>query len=1229
MIFEMSSSNKSARFPGLAFDRSGTRRILRRAFANLLATTRPNSVKPLSEFAVGDELLLKLLESVEFVRTGTLANAKAEYEQRMQAGAPTFEELKSQGWIEVVREQIVIRVEYLRSFQQAHPSLAGGFEWLQKNQYAIRYSARKPVDSDVARIMEALNNGHLSTDELHSPRPNWVAARRWEQLCSELPPNAALARWLEEWKLLRWPTFIPQRTWTAHTLELFRSATFALIEAEPLAGWDEIHEQIATYMAHQQSASVELARKNLRAVPSTLVEQYIWSITYGLERYFLARIWPLEALTALISLLVRDIQDTENSPAPHPLWTRLYPLIAQKPEMLLLFGLQASERSLPIADMLLLGSSTVLTCLLVWQWSLPGDPLAGNELKESSERLKEEAFLDAAEVLRFLLDNDEIQVTEVAALIRTIFGDGIAQAGSSEESCERMRQTLVQTLSELGRLKLIAIVEGAAQIGLGGPADGMFVGLLSLVDASGDVNGIGSAPFVTAYCSALATGDFRLSARQMDKGRSVSLYNLARQAGGALISNFFDPLSLASRFATVSADPDSVEALQTLDSIKRSIRVHVRVLCRIVAGLDAEVPQDLLAALISAVRSGSTNRADRKQMDAFAAGFDADRPGKDRDRPISADLGEALTALSDEHRQQLLTAILMIEEPATLAQLLSYVPSVLHTAIRDRIKVLTPGYSSNLLMLTEEQTRIEHLLNAGVTEIAALFLDEENKLETLGKVPGRSLQRLRFRLRLLLQTERWDEIDNLEVPDDISESDRTSAQDALDFYRGLSFLARRLPGQAIDIFHRLHIRHREIPAYFTNLHAAKTLALVIDNNFGFLDSDQREQARGLIADGRRQVNSHRNLAETDRTPILLNSALLSLAIRRPKQALDLLSAVKSERPSETLCAYKALALHRLGNPGAASATLQDAESRLGKTQLVEAVANQINAGTPFFGLISSSTDEDPVQWIRRANEKLLALDAVDQARALSPADATIGDFLLRHLREASAGVTQLRPMMRKLGLDSSEDDVTAVLQGILNARLRFVSWALGDQSKGGWTAEENPGERDLVVKRDTAILSVIEAIMVRHPTTHQAVRNDLTRHFKKLFAYETCKVYFHVCYVMIPNPGTVLEHLNDAARSTAPAGIDFVKIEPFVTEDSGPRGFTAVYASEIGERRVHFLVLDLCQGVQKNAAKEAQTLRPKPVKIGAKKQGKGSTMAPAKKLATSISPKLSGDVPDY
>jgi hypothetical protein len=115
---------------------------------------------------------------------------------------------------------------------------------------------------------------------------------------------------------------------------------------------------------------------------------------------------------------------------------------------------------------------------------------------------------------------------------------------------------------------------------------------------------------------------------------------------------------------------------------------------------------------------------------------------------------------------------------------------------------------------------------------------------------------------------------------------------------------------------------------------------------------------------------------------------------------------------------------------------------------------------------------------------------------------------------------------------------------------------------------------------------------------------------------------------MIPNSGTVLEHLNDAARSTAPAGIKFVKIEPFVTEDSGPRGFTAVYSSEIGERRVHFLVLDLHQGVQKNAAKEAQSLRPKSAKKGTKKTGKQKQEGGGQKARSTDLPKASGDAPN-
>ena len=159
--------------------------------------------------------------------------------------------------------------------------------------------------------------------------------------------------------------------------------------------------------------------------------------------------------------------------------------------------------------------------------------------------------------------------------------------------------------------------------------------------------------------------------------------------------------------------------------------------------------------------------------------------------------------------------------------------------------------------------------------------------------------------------------------------------------------------------------------------------------------------------------------------------------------------------------------------------------------------------------------------------------------------------------------------------------------------------------------EGNPGERDLVITRDTATLTIVEAVMVRRPMTHADVRVDLTQHFVKLFKYGSCQVYFHVTYVMTPEVPGVLEHLKAVARDNPPAGIEYVKSEDLPFSDSGPRGFSATYRSDKGERQVHFLVLDLNQGLEKNAAQAAQSLKPKPAKGASKKKRKeGQTITP-------------------
>jgi hypothetical protein len=145
-------------------------------------------------------------------------------------------------------------------------------------------------------------------------------------------------------------------------------------------------------------------------------------------------LWLLEGFSALVGLLVKDIEETENSAAPHPLWNRLFPLISRSAELRFVFGLQPSARPVPMADMILSPQSAPLACLFLWQWTLPGDALAGKEVKDSLERRKEEAFLDGTEVLRFMVEDREVPPEEVVPLIRIIFGSGIASTDQAKKA---------------------------------------------------------------------------------------------------------------------------------------------------------------------------------------------------------------------------------------------------------------------------------------------------------------------------------------------------------------------------------------------------------------------------------------------------------------------------------------------------------------------------------------------------------------------------------------------------------------------------------------------------------------------------------------------------------------------------------------------------------------------------------------------------------------------------
>jgi hypothetical protein len=185
------------------------------------------------------------------------------------------------------------------------------------------------------------------------------------------------------------------------------------------------------------------------------------------------------------------------------------------------------------------------------------------------------------------------------------------------------------------------------------------------------------------------------------------------------------------------------------------------------------------------------------------------------------------------------------------------------------------------------------------------------------------------------------------------------------------------------------------------------------------------------------------------------------------------------------------------------------------------------------------------------------------------------------VRLAAASLTSLVPM---LGRDRAprEDDLNSAIRELLGARLHFLNWTVPDQSLGGFTAAGNPGERDLVLKRDSAELAVIEAVICEQSIAYE----NLKLHFAKLFAYGQCRLFFHLTYAYLESrTPELMQTLRLIAQTEAPEPFVYRDIESIASTDSRPAGFIARYAVEGDEAKVVFLILDMSQNAQRKAAK--------------------------------------------
>ena len=1186
------------RFESLGYSLSDARNVLRDRFSRHIQVSRPHVFQASGSYPLTDESVLSLLLdlTITFGNEETAARITYENARTAHSDAPEFDELSPIGWIRLIWGRIHAALHTRGDVRRTSEETRATVGVLLNQRFARTFSVG-PSASQIPALRETIAVMSTAPRDIHHlvcPSPAWVIARLWERLPSEVRSISRLRSWIDRCDLLPYTCFAPFRTWPPQMADEFRDAAFQVLRREGgLLNWEELGKRLVARIVLMSDLPTADCEERVGLVPVTLVERFLWLNKHGLEGARDDHDACGEP-SLLVAYLLRDVAEAERSTVPHPVMQTLLDIAYDRPELLDMIAFRMTQTPVLFADLLLDPRFCALACLLIVRpWSTSG---AANYDTESRDTRAARflAFTDAVAVLGHFASNGLVDAREIAALLSWLSAQAVRSPVVNQESAfdEQLfgvvRTEFVRLPSELLASVFNSCVAAITNTAHGTPEFAAAVEVLSLGDL---VNVVDPHPLVRAYVSSIRECKPYLSEGRLTTSGARALVQLAARSGSESWQEFLTPLNVIGELTEAQdANPYVVR-----DGVVRSVRTHVRVLCRAIAVSDEPLAPELLDGLVRWVRCGAHTHAEKGRIAAFSVKYETEKFGIRISRSIAVDLGEALNALAEADRERLLDAILETDEPAMLAELLAVTPIPNRARIQGRINQLTPAESGELNSLDELQARIEKLLSVGALEAAERFIEVERTSKTLGKVAGRVLVRLRAEMRLRFLKQDYKSLFKAVPPDDIEEGEQEEAHDTIQFYQALAELS--MTGGNLDaaerIFQRLQKRRPDIAAYAVNLLAVRVSRLLAGNLFGKLQGENARLARRVLASEEGEVELNRFASDEDRTILNCNRALLLLATGQPERAYNLLDGTPATAFQDRVAAYSAVALARMGRHADAVAAVETAIHMHGQTDILRSAQAQIVRGIPFDARATATTQEDSLERIKAAWFDFIRLDPGRQAAILnSPPDA-LAATLVEQVRTVASDVMELVPMMKSIKLDSCEDDLTALVKTVLSARLEFLQWSVGDQSRGGFTARGNPGERDLVLRKGSTTLSALEAVVCKHPVTQKRTTDDLKSHFQKLLGYSNCALFFHLTYSYVENPGAVLVELNRIATADAPPGFAFEQITEIPLTDSRPPGFLASYKTNLGNIKVFFILMDMRQAAQRTAAKLADASNPR------------------------------------
>jgi hypothetical protein len=366
---------------------------------------------------------------------------------------------------------------------------------------------------------------------------------------------------------------------------------------------------------------------------------------------------------------------------------------------------------------------------------------------------------------------------------------------------------------------------------------------------------------------------------------------------------------------------------------------------------------------------------------------------------------------------------------------------------------------------------------------------------------------------------------------------RGAALDLVYFFKGLASLSDPdgNPEGAENFFCDLHRRYPHAPTYAVNLFAARIRRALGADGFAELRGPALRRGRQILAEAEQAMLNVRYASAADLEIFGCNKALLLLALGEPDRAYGTLESVAPRRLRDSGAAYSAVALNRMGRTREGLAVLNQAARTIGETTLLRAVREYIRSGKQFAAVVSVTTGEEGKRQTREALFKLFEMDPQDQTAILAVDDSEpFVSFIVDQVRLAAESVISALAAMKAKKPRFHEDDLTGLVRMPLAAGIRFLRWTVAEQPPGGYSPEGNPGKRDLAIQCNGWNLAVIEAVICRDPITYQAVKDNLTSHFKRLLGYFTGALFFHLTYSYVDEPSSVLRSQAGCGKRGSP-----------------------------------------------------------------------------------------------